>query len=292
MPRRIDFSWRDARDYLLVFVGSALLALAVDLFLVPADLASGGVTGLAQILHHYTGWPIGLMVALFNVPLFALGWRFLGGPRFAVRTAFSVLVFSALVDGLVRFLPPEGLTHDPMLNVLYGGVIGGVGAGLIYRGRSTSGGTDILARVLTRWRGIPISQSYLLADALVMLLAGLTFGWERALYALVMLYVSGVAAEGASEGSNVVRTALIVTAHPEEVTERILHGLNRGVTWLAGKGAYTGQERPVLYCVVTRAEVGPLKAMVREADPRAFMVIGHAHEVLGEGFREWEAATE
>jgi len=281
------FSWRNVRDYAYLTVGALLLALSLDLFLVPAHLASGGVSGLAQIVHHYTGWPIGAMVLAFNVPLFALGWRFLGGPRFAARTAFTTVMFSVLVDGLALYLPSDGLTHDPMLNVLYGGVIGGIGAGLIYRGRGTSGGTDILARILTRWRHIPISQSYMFSDAAVMLLAGMAFGWDKALYAIVTLYVSGVAAEAVSEGANVVRTALVVTEHPGEVAASILHHLHRGVTLLDGRGGYTGQPRTVLYCVVTRSEVGPLKAIVREADPKAFMVIGHAVEALGEGFRSW-----
>jgi uncharacterized membrane-anchored protein YitT (DUF2179 family) len=174
-----------------------------------------------------------------------------------------------------------------MLNVLYGGVIGGLGAGLIYRGRGTSGGTDILARILTRWRHIPISQSYLFSDAVVMLLAGMAFGWDQALYAIVTLYIAGVAAEAVTEGSNVVRTALVVTERPGEVASSILHHLNRGVTLLDARGAYTGRKRTVLYCVVTRAEVGPLKALVREAAPKAFMVVGHAAEALGEGFRSW-----
>jgi len=279
------------RDYFYLTIGALLLALALDLFLVPARLAAGGVSGLAQIIHHYTGWPIGALTLAFNVPLFALGWRFLGGKRFAVRTAYTTVLFSVLVDGLAPFLPPHGLSGDPVLNVLYGGVIGGAGAGLIYRGRGTSGGTDILARILTRWRHIPISQSYLFSDAVVMLLAGLTFGWDQALYAIVTLYISGVAAEAVTEGSHVVRTAVVVTERPGEIAASILHNLGRGVTLLEGRGGYTGRQRTVLYCVLTRSEIGPLKTLVREADPKAFMVIGHAAEAVGEGFRSWYDET-
>ncbi len=285
------FSWRNARDYAYLAVGALLLALSLDLFLVPAHLAAGGVSGLAQIINYYTGWPIGALTLVFNIPLFALGWRFLGGARFATRTAVTTVLFSVLVDGLAPFLPPHGLTADPMLNVLYGGVIGGLGAGLIYRGRGTSGGTDILARILTRWRHIPISQSYLFSDAAVMLLAGVAFGWDQALYAIVTLYIAGVAAEAVTEGSNVVRTALVVTERPGEVAASILQHLNRGVTLLDARGAYTGRKRTVLYCVVTRAEIGPLKTLVREADPRAFLVVGHAAEAFGEGFRSWYDET-
>ena len=285
---RPRLSWDAGRDYLIIFVGAALQALALRIFLVPANLASGGVSGLAQIIHHYTGWPIGVMVLLGNMPLFFLGWRYLGGKRFAFRTAFAVIVFSIMVDLPLAIIPAGGLTDDLVLNALYGGVVSGIGFGVVYRGRGTSGGSDILARILNHWRGIPISQSYMLSDTSIMFLAGLSFSWENALYALVMLYVSGIAAEAISQGSNVVRTALIVTAEPEAVKEKILHGLDRGVTMLAGRGGYTGAERPVLYCVITRAEVSQIKALVREADEKAFMVIGQAHEALGEGFHPLE----
>ncbi|MBN1668221.1 MAG: YitT family protein [Anaerolineales bacterium] len=280
----VRLSWEASRDYFLILLGTSLQAISLRTFLVPAELASGGISGLSQIINHYTGWPIGLMVLLGNLPLFILGWRTLGGPKFALRTAFAVFTFSVLVDTFGLFLPLDGLTHDLTLNALYGGVVSGIGFGLVYRGRGTSGGSDILARIVQNWKGISLSQSYLMFDGLIMFLAGLSFSWENALYALVMLYVSGVTAETVSEGSKVVRTALIVTNQPEEVKHRILIGLGRGVTELTARGGYTGADRPVLYCVISRAEVARVKALVSEADPLAFMVIGNAHEVLGEGF--------
>jgi uncharacterized membrane-anchored protein YitT (DUF2179 family) len=282
------FSWMAVRETLFITAGALLQALAIRLFLVPAQLVTGGVSGLSQILNYYTGFPIGLMIFLGNLPLFLLGWRFLGGPRFALRTAIAVVMVSFFTDFLVFFLPDQGLTTDLVLNTLYGGLISGLGYGLVYRGRGTSGGSDILARILNHWRGIPISQSYLLTDALVILLAGLSFSWEHALYALVVLYVSGIAAEATAEGSNVVRTALIVTSQPQAVTDYILHEMQRGVTLVPARGAFTGAERTVLYCVISRSEVAQIKALVREADPQAFMVIGQAHEALGEGFRNLE----
>jgi len=279
------FTWTGLRDYLFIAIGACLQALALRLFLVPTQLASGGISGLAQIINHYTRWPIGLMILLGNLPLFILGWRYLGGPRFALRTAFAVVVVSFLTDTLALFLPPKGLTPDIVLNTLYGGVVSGIGYGMVYRGQGTSGGSDILARILNRWRSISISQSYLLTDTIIILLAGLSFSWENALYALVMLYISGVAAEVSLEGSNVVRTAVIITSNPDPVVHEILKRMERGVTVLSGKGAYTGLERTVLFCVVTRSEVTQLKTVVQEADSGAFVVIGQANEVIGEGFR-------
>ncbi len=284
--------WARLRDYSLIVVGSLIQAVALRIFLVPAKLASGGVSGIAQIIHHYTDWPIGVMVLIGNIPLFLLGWRFLGGRRFAVRTALAIVAYSLAVDLLLLlpFFPKNGLTDDIFLNSLYGAVISGIGYGLVYRARGTSGGSDILARILNHWRGVPMTQSYLMVDSVVILAAGFAFGWKEALYAIVTLYVSGLAAETVLEGGGTVRTAMIVTAKPREIASAILVELERGVTTLAGTGAYTGEDRPVLYCVVSRAEIAQIKAIVQETDPRAFMVVGVAHEALGEGFKELKRA--
>jgi uncharacterized membrane-anchored protein YitT (DUF2179 family) len=278
-------SWPWVRDLGLILIGSLAQAVGLRLFLVPADLASGGVSGVAQLINHFTNWPIGLMVLIGNLPLFLIGWRFLGGRRFGLRTATAVVSFSFFVDFSVLFLPENGLTDDIFLNSLYGAVVAGVGYGLVYRARGTSGGSDILARILNHWRGVSMSASYLMVDSFVILGAGLVFGWKEALYALITLYVSGLVAETTLEGPRTVRTALIVTAQPDAVSERILNDMSRGVTVMPGTGAYTGTSRPVLYCVVTKAEVAFLKSIVNEADPQAFMVIGQAHEALGEGFQ-------
>lgn len=284
MLGKISIDFITIKDYLLVLLGALFQALALRIFLIPAQLASGGVSGLSQILNNYTGWPIGIMVLIGNLPILILGWRFLGGPRFAARTAFALITFSILVDVPMDFLPGNGLTDDLILNSLYGGVISGIGFGLVYRGRGTSGGSDVLARILSHWKGIPVSQSYLMTDALIIILAGLAFSWENALYALVMLYVSGIAAESISQGSNILRTGMIITANPDPIKDEIFHRLRRGVTIMDVRGGYSGEEKTILLCVVTRAEIPHLKALTRELDPRAFIIIGHAHEVRGEGF--------
>lgn len=287
--------WPNTRDYLIIALASLIQAVSLRIFFVPANLASGGVSGISQLINHFTGWPIGLMVLIGNLPLFLLGWRFLGGRRFALRTAFAIVTYSLLTDLLLRtpFFAPDGaatalindLKGDIFLNSLYGAIISGIGYGLVYRARGTSGGSDILARILNKWRGIPMTQSYLIVDTAVILSAGFIFGWKLALYAMITLYVSGIVAETVLEGGTTVRTAMIITGKADAVSARVLEDLERGVTYLEGAGAYTGTPRPVLYCVITRAEVATLKTIVNEIDPEAFMVIGVAHEALGEGFR-------
>jgi len=279
--------WPTIRDYFLIALASLIQAVSLRLFFVPANLASGGVTGISQLINHFTGWPIGLMILLGNLPLFALGWRFLGGKQFAMRTAFAIVIYSVLTDLIPRLhiFPEAGLTNDIVLNSLYGALISGIGYGLVYRARGTSGGSDILARILNNWRGIPMSQSYLAVDSLVIIAAGFVFGWPKALYSLITLYVSGLVAETTLEGGSTVRTAMIVTSEAQGISNRVLEDLQRGVTFLEGTGAYTGENRPVLYVVITRAEVATLKVIVHEVDPLAFMVIGVAHEAFGEGFK-------
>jgi uncharacterized membrane-anchored protein YitT (DUF2179 family) len=273
------------RDYALITLGCIVQALAMDLFLIPAQLAAGGVSGLAQILNVFTGWPIGVMTFVFNLPLFYIGWRYLGGRRFMARTIFTVFAYSALVDLLAAYLPQTGLTQDLFLNALYGGVLGGVGMGLVFRAQGTTGGTDILARLLGKWRGVPLSQSYLLTDTVIVFAAGLAFGWNFALYAVVALYISGVAAEASAEGLGVVRAATVITTQPRAIAERVIKELGRGVTGWNGEGMYSGAQRHVLFIAVSRSEVSQLKAIIQELDPQAFVVIGQAHEAVGEGFK-------
>jgi len=273
------------RDYTLIFIGASLQAVCFALFLVPGKLAPGGLSGAAQIVNSFTGWPIGAMVLIANIPLFIAGWKFLGGRRFLARTVFASIVFSVVLDGLSLVLPQNGVTTDPVLNALYGALLGGLGGGLVIRMQGTSGGTEILARLVSRRYGIPLSQSYMYTDAVVVFLSGLVFSWGHALYALIALYVWGVVTDFVVEGQGVVRTAIIVTDQAEAVSAQIMADLQRGVTAWAGKGMYSGQGKQILFCVVSRSELSQLKIIIHESDPDAFVVIGQAHEALGEGFK-------
>lgn len=272
------------KDSFLIVVGAAIQAIGMDMFLIPGRLSAGGVSGIAQIIHRYTGWPIGVMIILGNLPLFILGWRFLGGRRFLSRTFLAVALYAVMIDLFPRFLP-SALTGDSFLNALFGGVFLGTGMGLVFRAKGTTGGTDILARLLGQWRGIPLSQSYLITDTAVVLASGIAFSWTLALYAVVALYTSGLAAELVSEGSSIVRTATIVTDSPQAVSQKIMQELQRGVTMWTGTGMFSGKPKPILFCAISRSEVNQLKAIILEADPAAFVVIGQAHEALGEGFK-------
>lgn len=282
-------AWTRSRDGAFLTVGALIQSVSVAVFLSPANLAPGGVSGLALILSRELPITIGVgvWILLLNLPLMALGIRYLGGLRFLARTIYVVALYSAGTAAL-EWVGVGALTQDVFLNTLFGAIVGGIGAGLVFRAQGTTGGTDILVLLLVRWRGIPMSQSYVLTDAVVLGLAALSFGWEKALYAVIALYVAGLAAEAVSEGAHISRMALIITQHPEAVADAVMHRMGRGVTYWHGIGAYTGATRPILFVVISRAEAALLKSIVARTDPHAFLVIGQAQEVYGEGFRQFE----
>jgi uncharacterized membrane-anchored protein YitT (DUF2179 family) len=268
------------RDWFYLTSGALLLIASVDIFLAPAKLSPGGVTGIAIIINEFTGWPIGLIMLILNIPMMALGFHYLGRFRFLTSTLYVVLLFNLGVDYAARWLPP-GITDDLLLNALYSGVVGGVGMGLVYRGRGTSAGTGVLGRVLQLKTGIPLSQVYLLTDGGVILVGGLIFGWEVALYSFLTLFVWGVVTDYVLEGPSVIRTAFIITDSPVEVTQAVFERLGLGITAWTGKGMFTDSQHTVLFCTINRPDVNTLKAVITEVDPYAFVVIGQGHQATG-----------
>ena len=288
--KKFKLTWRDVKDYILVLAGALLQAVGTWLFTLPGSLVSGGVFGLAQIIYYQFNIPVGLITLVFNIPLFVIGWKHLGGFRFAIRTVIAIVVSSVLIDLLTTLPATKGmhLTESALLNTLFGGVLVGVGLGLVYLGRGTSGGTDIIARILNKRFGTSVSTIYMVTDTISVFLAGILFDWEKALYGLILIYVSGVAVDMTLQGIDVVRQAMIVTENYEAVASAIVEELNRSSTIIPAKGGYTKEERNILFCVVMRSEVALLKEIVQRADPKAFMVVGHANEALGEGFNPLE----
>ncbi|MDZ4769749.1 MAG: YitT family protein [Chloroflexota bacterium] len=266
----------------LLVIGAIISALSVIIFQAPFNIAPAGVSGLAVIFNHLFGTPIGLVVLLGNIPIQIFAFRMLGGWRVIAASIFAVVIYSAAVEVLSPYVT-ETVSTDRLLNALFGGIVGGIGAALVIRGGGTMGGTSTLNRILLYRLGIPLSTSTLYTDTGVVVLAGLVFGWEGALYAIVSLYVGGAVIDYALEGPSVVRTAVIITDFPEEVSAVILDALGRGVTGWEGRGMYTGDAHTVLYVTVARAQVVELRQAVREVDPAAFMVIGQGHTAYGRG---------
>lgn len=280
---RRDRFLREFYEYMLIIVGALILAANVPLFLEPNRVISTGVTGLGMLAYFLWGWPIGLVTFAINIPILIAGIRWGGGWRFLIRTIVAVAVMTAGIDLFQRMLPP--IRVDPLLYTLFGGLLDGVGIGLVLRGRGTTGGTDIVAQLLSRYRGFSFGSVFIVVNGVILLSAALVVGIVPVLYALVVNFVSGRVVDFIQEGGGYARAALIVSEAHEEVRHAILHQLGRGVTVFEARGGYTGAARPVLYVVVHRIQVTQLKQIIAELDPRAFVVLLEAHEVLGEGFR-------
>ncbi len=266
--------------YLQIVAGCLLGALAYPMFFVPNAIASGGVSGIAIILNHLFGTPVGLVALLLNVPLFILGYRTMGRV-FALRSLVATVLFSVLID----LLPVAPVTHDPFLGCIFGGVMLGVGLGLILRAGATTGGTDMVARMVhTRFQHISTGAFLLFIDVCVVLAAGFFIQVEYALYAMVSIFVVTKLMDVVLEGFTKQKACYIISSRCQQVKEELMNKLDRGVTVLNAQGGYSGEERPVLLCIASAQEMGQLKMIVRQVDERAFVFITDAYEVLGEGF--------
>ncbi|MDI7250722.1 MAG: YitT family protein [Bacillota bacterium] len=279
-PRTPGREGADLRSGLMLVAGAAIFSLGLNGLVVANGLAEGGLSGISVIIHYFTGWPVGVLYLLLNVPLLVLGYVSLGG-RFTLRT----LVGAGLVTGaLILTRSVRFPMDDLLLASLYGGVINGTGLGLMFRAGGSSGGLDILAQHLRHHRGLTVAETYLVADGIVLAAAGLLLGADTALYALIVTFVGGRVADLIQEGPNRAKAVLIITDRVESLTHYVTSVLERGATVFDVRGAYTGQPRGLVMTVLSRRELARLKQQVRQLDPGAFMVVQDATEVIGEGF--------
>lgn len=263
-----------------ILLGCVIGGAAYPAFLTSNNIAPGGLTGVAMVLNYLFQTPVGITSMLMNIPLFMIGWKAMG-KEFVFRSLIATILFSLMID-LIQ-IPP--VTTDPLLGTLFGGVLLGAGLGMILRGGATTGGTDMAARMVHRKiPHITVGAFLMMIDFSVVIMAAVTMGANEALYALICIFVSSKVLDIVLTGMTSNKACFIMTSQYEAVTQKILHDMERGVTHLSAKGAYTGQERPVILCVVSRMEVARIKDIVREADEKAFMFITEAHEALGEGF--------
>ena len=269
-----------AVGYLQILLGCLIGAAAYPAFLIPNNIAPGGLTGVATILNYLFGLPVGTVSLALNIPLFIIGYRSMG-KIFAFRSLIATVLFSLLID----LLPIRPVSRDPLLGTLFGGVVLGAGLGLILRGGATTGGTDMIARMVHRKLSFISVGMFLFAiDCLVVLGAAAFIGVEQALYAFISIYVCSKVIDAVMMGFSGNKACFIMTEKWEKITQRLMDEVGRGVTHLEAKGAYRGKPQPVVLCVVARQEVMSVKRIVQEEDEKAFMFISEAHEALGEGF--------
>lgn len=270
------------RQYLGIALGSVVTAVGLNMFLIPNKVAAGGVSGLATVLHYVVGYPVGATMLALNIPLFLLSLKVLG-TRFGINTLYGAAILSIAIDGTAPFTPV--LTQDLLLSSLYGGVLSGIGMGLVFRFRGTTAGTDLAAAIINKLVGISVGQALLFVDFFVILSAGIAFkSPELSLYALISLFVTTQLIDLIQEGPSSAKAFIVMTVMPDKVAEAILAEMERGVTYLQGRGAYTGAVRETLLCVVSTSEVTALKDLIYHIDKSAFVIVADVHEVLGEGF--------
>ncbi|MFW5749604.1 MAG: YitT family protein [Halanaerobium sp.] len=270
-------------DYLGITVGSFLIALALTVFLVPNRIAAGGVSGLATVIYYITSFPIGITMLIINIPLFLAGLKIMG-TSFGIRTIYGIVSLSVFTD----LLQPNmtALTDDLLLASIYGGVVGGIGLGIVFRSRGTTGGTDMIASLINYFTGITVGEGLLIADGVVVALAGIFFNLEVALYAAVTIFITSQTIDVVQEGLNFKKGVLIISDRADQINQMVVDDLNRGITEFEAKGGYTGDRKQVLLCIISRSEISELKKAVAEIDQDAFVIISNVHEVLGEGFTE------
>lgn len=283
-----------AKNLGLVFFGSFLFALGLNCFMEPNGLAPGGISGLAIIIRAASlqsggpDIPVGIQSLVINFLLMLLAWHE-GGPRYVMKSLEGVIVSSVLIDVLAPVMPVLG-NGDLLLCALWGGVVCGIGLGLVFRAGSNTGGTDIICQILARHTAVPVGTWVTVTDFAIVALSATVFSIENALYACVSTYLMGKVCDMVIDGPSCERVAWIISSKYEQIAQAVMHDLDRGCTEVEAKGKYTGDPRPMLFCILGRGDIAPLKEIVAELDPKAIVVITEAHEAFGEGFRKLEGA--
>lgn len=268
-------------EYVYVLVGSAFVAIAFNVFLLPNQIASGGVSGISTILSQTLGFEPAYVQWALNIPLFIMG-LFLLGMQFGVKTLVGTL-FLPFVVFLTRDW--EAWTTDALLGAICGGIMVGIGLGIVFRGKASTGGTDLAAQIIHKYTHWSLGVCVALLDGIIVLSAAIVFDIEKGLYAIISLYATSKTIDLVQIGLHRSKMALIITNREPEVRHAILHDLDRGVTRLSGLGGYTDDVRPILLCVVEQSEFTKLKQLIKLVDSKAFVIVADATEVLGEGFK-------
>ncbi|HWI51833.1 MAG TPA: YitT family protein [Symbiobacteriaceae bacterium] len=267
-----------------IITGAVLVGIGLELFLIPNQIIDGGVVGIAIMVAHLTGWPVGAFLFLLNLPFLWLGYKQIG-KTFALTTLGAVVLMSTFVSTFSRY---GVLTEDPLLAAVFGGAVLGLGVGVIIRNGGSLDGTEIVAIMLTRRWPFSVGEIVMGFNVFILGSAAFLFGWDRAMYSLLAYFVAFKTIDIAIEGLEESKSATIITDLPSELSQAIIDRLGRGVTELAGKGGYSGAAKGVLFTVITRLELAKLKAIVLEIDSEAFVAIEDVHEVLGG--RRWKRA--
>lgn len=277
------------KQYLLLNIGLFLVAAGIYYFLVPNDLAAGGVSGLAMVINHYfTALPIGALMLFMNFILFIFAF-FLIGHQFAIKTVYSSFMLSGMIIVLEKFFPiSKPITDDILIQLIFGILISGIGMAIVFNANSSTGGTDIIAKIINKYFHFPIGKSILMTDFIVTLSAAVTFGPRIGMYSLLGVIINGLVIDNVIEGLNISKQVLIISTEVDAIQAYIINTLERGATIYLAKGAYTDNPKEVIMTILSQKEFIKLRNFIKDIDKRAFITVSNVHEALGEGFSENE----
>jgi uncharacterized membrane-anchored protein YitT (DUF2179 family) len=273
-------------SYTLIVIGSFILAAGFVLFITPHRIVPGGVYGISIVLHYLFGTPVGMMALAFDIPLTIIGIKILG-PRFGIKTVVGFVLTAVFNDLLTLWYGTKPLIPDDvLLSSVFGGVFIGLGVGLIFKSKATSGGSDIIAMIIAKYTKIPVGQLMIVVDSTIVLFGLIAFkDWTIPFYSLIVIFITGKVIDLILEGINYDKVLFIISDKTEEIREKIINDLGRGGTLLNAKGIYKGSDKTVIFTVLNRREVAILQEFIRSIDKHAFVTVINANEILGEGFK-------
>ena len=278
--RKTAMDW--IKKYLVLIIGSLIYSAGLEIFLVPNNIIDGGVVGISIMASYLTGIPFGVYMLVLNLPFLYLGYKQIG-KTFAISTIISIIALSIFSEFLE---PVPQITHDYFLAAIFGGIIAGAGVGLVIRQGGSLDGTEITAIILDRKTSFSVGEVVMFFNLFILGAAGFVFGWDKAMYSLVAYFIISKMIDVVLKGLDESYAVMIVSDEYEEIADALMHRLGRGVTYLHGQGAYTGDDKQVLYCVVTRLEVVKLKEIALEKDETAFVTINPVHDIVGGRFKK------
>ena len=276
-------------NYGLIVLGSFILAAGFVLFINPYNIVPGGVYGVGIVVHHIVpAIPVGSFGLALNIPLIIIAIRTLG-PRFGVKTIVGMTLTSVFMDSLTFIIgenDPLGLANEILLSCVFGGVIIGLGLGLIFKAKATSAGSDIIAMIAAKYTRLPVGQLLIIVDSFIVVMGLIIFkDWKVPLYSWIVIFVTGKVIDIVLEGINYDKSLYIISNEHEKIRDKIIYDLNRGGTYISGKGLYSNVEKPIIFTVVNRRELAMLEDYIHEIDPDAFLTVANANEILGNGFK-------
>ncbi|HSV87386.1 MAG TPA: YitT family protein [Bacteroidales bacterium] len=280
------FSRKWIISYLLITLGSLIMAAGYVFFIAPHRIVPGGVFGIGIVLNHQFGIPVGLTGLALNIPLTIIGIKVLG-PRFGIKTIVGFVLASLFIDGLTLIYGQQPLVpDDALVSSIFGGVLIGFGLGLIFKSKATSGGSTIVAMLMSKFTRIPIGQTLMIVDSVIVFVGLIAFGdWTIPLYSWIAIYITGKVIDGVMAGVSYEKTLFIISEKYEQIANKILMDLKRGGTFINGKGMYSNDEKKIIFVNVSRREVVILQEFIHEIDPNAFVTVIDASEILGRGFK-------